>query len=59
MAELTQDIMNLMQASYRQFVAEPRSEVLLRAYAQARGYKPGWVFHRLQEQRHEQTSASP
>ena len=58
MAELTQDIMYLMQALYRQFVAEPRSEVLLRAYAQARE-KPGWVFHRLQEQRHEQTSASP
>ena len=35
---------------YRRFLARPRSERELRAYAEARGYKEGWVWHRLREQ---------
>lgn len=35
---------------YRRFLAQPRSERELRVYAEARGYKPGWVWHRLREQ---------
>jgi superfamily II DNA or RNA helicase len=36
---------------YRRFLAERRTERELRAYAEARGYQPGWVWHRLREQR--------
>ena len=35
---------------YRELIAKPRSEMELRAYARAHGYKPGWVYHRLLEQ---------
>lgn len=37
--------------SYRTFMAKPRSEAELRAFAAAKGYKSGWVYYRLQEQR--------
>ena len=37
--------------SFRTLMSQPRTEAELRAYAQARGYKPGWVYYRLQEQR--------
>ena len=35
---------------YRRLVARRRSEPELRAYAEAHGYRPGWVWHRLREQ---------
>jgi DNA repair protein RadD len=35
---------------YRELMAVPRSEMELRAYARAHGYKAGWVWHRLMEQ---------
>jgi superfamily II DNA or RNA helicase len=35
---------------YRTFIGTPRTERELRAYAQAHGYKRGWVWHRLREQ---------
>jgi DNA repair protein RadD len=35
---------------YRRFLARPRTERELRAYAEVRGYRPGWVWHRLREQ---------
>ncbi len=37
--------------SYRQIVNSRLDEPELRAYARHRGLKPGWVWHRLQEQR--------
>jgi superfamily II DNA or RNA helicase len=40
----------LARIPYRRFVARPRTEGELRAYAQAHGYKAGWVWHRLYEQ---------
>jgi hypothetical protein len=40
----------LARMPYRRFVARPRTEPELRAYAEAHGYKPGWVWHRLREQ---------
>jgi len=43
---------------YRTFLSKPRTERELRAYAQAHGYKRGWVWHRLQEQ-HAAAGASP
>lgn len=35
---------------YRQFVSGLWSEPELKIYAKAHGYKPGWVWHRLQDQ---------
>ena len=35
---------------YRTFLAAPRSDAELRAYAKAHGYKNGWVYWRKQEQ---------
>ena len=43
---------------YRRFLARPRSERELRAYAEAHGYKPGWVWHRLREQQAQDEEAS-
>jgi DNA repair protein RadD len=52
LAEMTAERLTALQAmSYRQIVRTRLSETELRAYAQARGYKPGWVFHRLRDQR--------
>jgi DNA repair protein RadD len=45
------DLSRIIRMSYARFVAKPRTERELRAYALAHGYKPGWVWHRLQEQR--------
>jgi hypothetical protein len=45
------DFSLLMRMPYQRFVGRPRTERELRAYAEAHGYKPGWVWHRLQEQR--------
>jgi DNA repair protein RadD len=57
LTELTSEILSRIRAMpYKQFVSEPRSEEELRIYAQHRGYRKGWVFHRLQEQRaHEES----
>ena len=35
---------------YRQFLAKKRTRAEMQAYAEAKGYKRGWVFHRMQEQ---------
>jgi hypothetical protein len=35
---------------YRQLLSRPRTQEELQAYAHAKGYKKGWVFHRMQEQ---------
>jgi DNA repair protein RadD len=43
---------------YRRFLARPRSEPELRAYAAAHGYHPGWVWHRLREQQAQDEEAS-
>lgn len=40
----------IVRMSYRSLVGRPRTEAELRAYAAAHGYKPGWVWHRLQDQ---------
>lgn len=40
----------IVRMSYRSLVGRPRTEQELRAYAAAHGYKPGWVWHRLQDQ---------
>jgi DNA repair protein RadD len=60
LTELTSEILSRIRAMpYRQFVSEPRSEEELRIYAQHRGYKKGWIFHLLHEQRgHETISAT-
>jgi superfamily II DNA or RNA helicase len=41
----------LVRMPYRSFIRTRRTEGELRAYAQAHGYKKGWVWYRLQEQR--------
>jgi hypothetical protein len=41
----------LRQMSYRQVISTRLSAVELQAYAALRGYKKGWVWHRLQAQR--------
>ena len=44
------DLNRIIRMPYARFMSEHRTERELRAYAEARGYKPGWVWHRLQEQ---------
>jgi DNA repair protein RadD len=44
------DLARLLRMPYRTFLSKPRTEQELRAYAVAHDYKPGWVWHRLQEQ---------
>lgn len=52
LAELSDDTLAALRAmSYRELVAEQRTEAELRAYAIEKGYKLGWVWHRMQEQR--------
>jgi superfamily II DNA or RNA helicase len=41
----------ILGMSYRQVTSMRLSEEELKAYAEVHGYKPGWVFHRLREQR--------
>jgi hypothetical protein len=36
--------------SYRAIVSSRLSEAELREFARMRGYRPGWVKHRLREQ---------
>ena len=40
----------ILRLSYGRLLSKPRSEAELQAYATDRGYKRGWVHHRLQEQ---------
>ena len=57
--ELTVDeAARLARMTYRRFVAKPRTELELRVYAEAHGYKPGWVWHRLREQQAQDEEAS-
>lgn len=59
MQELVVDAFaHITRMSYRALLARPRSEAELAAYARARGYKPGWVFWKLKEQK-EQFGGSP
>jgi hypothetical protein len=52
LAELTEDRLAAMRRiPYREFVSRPRSHAELHDFARARGYAPGWVWHRLQEQK--------
>jgi superfamily II DNA or RNA helicase len=44
------DASGITRMSYRRFLSRPRTEAELTAYAEARGYKRGWVWHRLSEQ---------
>lgn len=46
-----EDLSHIIRMPYGRFISQPRTEREIRAYAAARGYKPGWVWHRLQEQR--------
>jgi len=41
----------ITRLTYTQLLKHRRTEEELRAYAKARGFKPGWVWHRLQEQK--------
>ena len=41
----------LLRLTYEQIMRLRLSEAQLRLIAEARGYRPGWVWHRLQEQR--------
>ena len=57
MAELTQDILSrLREMPYGQFIAETRTEEELQVYAKSHGYKKGWVYYRIQEQRAQEAS---
>jgi len=40
----------ILRMGYRQLLSRPRTQEELQAYAHAKGYKKGWVFHRMQEQ---------
>ncbi len=54
LAQLTPEMVTQLQAvSYYRYLEKPRTEAELRAFAQARGYHPSWVHHRLREQREE------
>ena len=51
MREFTPDAQaRILRMGYRELLSRPRSAEELRAYAKDRGYKAGWVFHRMQEQ---------
>jgi DNA repair protein RadD len=51
LVELTDDRLAAMRGmSFREMASKPRSQAELHEFARARGYKPGWVWHRLQEQ---------
>jgi DNA repair protein RadD len=50
LAEITPERLAAVRAmSYRQVIAGRLCEAELREYARARGYRPGWVWHRLRE----------
>ena len=51
LAEITAERLAAVRwMSYREVVAGDLSEIELQAFARARGYKAGWVQHRLREQ---------
>lgn len=43
-------LQRIVRLSYGQLLRVRRTEMELRAYAQAHGYKPGWVYWKLREQ---------
>ena len=50
-SELTPDrLAAVRRMSYRAIVSSRLSEAELREFARMRGYRPGWVKHRLREQ---------
>jgi len=52
LAEVSADHFDrIVNLPYRQLLAARRTKDELRAYAEEHGYKPGWVWHRLREQR--------
>jgi superfamily II DNA or RNA helicase len=51
LAELTPGLLNaITRLTYRQIMGGNFSAAELRAFAHARGYRPGWVWYRLREQ---------
>jgi hypothetical protein len=51
LAEVTAErLARARSLTYRQMLHSRLTEAELRAFAQANGYKPGWVHHRLREQ---------
>jgi superfamily II DNA or RNA helicase len=42
----------IVSLPYREFISGVRTEHELRVYARNRGYRRGWVWHRLREQQH-------
>jgi superfamily II DNA or RNA helicase len=51
LAELTPEMVARLQSTnYYTYLAQPRTEAELRAFATARNYHPAWVKHRLREQ---------
>ncbi len=51
LAELTAErLARARQLTFREMARTRLSEAELREFARARGYRPGWVFHRLREQ---------
>jgi len=51
LTEVTADYFaRIVHIPYRQFLSAPRTERELRVYAAHRGYRSGWVWHRLREQ---------
>jgi hypothetical protein len=52
LTELTPEIVaQLKSTNYYSFLAQPRTEAELKAFAEARNYRPGWVYQQLQDQR--------
>ena len=52
LAEVSADqLRRIAGLSYRRFLRTPRTAKELHAYARAHGYKPGWVWHQMREQR--------
>lgn len=51
LTELTSEMVAQLQSTnYYSYLAQPRTEAELRAFATARNYHPAWVKHRLREQ---------
>jgi DNA repair protein RadD len=58
LAELTPEMVaRLKSTNYYSFLSKPRTEAELRAFAEARNYKSGWVYHQLQDQQRARQSA--
>jgi DNA repair protein RadD len=53
------DHAHVLRMNYYQFIARPRSEAEVTAYARHRGYKKGWVWHFMKEQTQRFADARP